>query len=188
MRALRKCRAWLLRLGGLFELRRTQQIFADEIESHLQLHIYDHVRLGMTPMEARRKAILRLGGVEMTKQSYRERSTVPVIDDLFQDLRFALRQLRRAPGFTVTAVLMLALGIGASVAIFTFVDAALLKPLPYRDPNRLVAVTESVKLFPRADLSYPDYLDWKKMNTVFSSFDVYTAPATCSQPPLERSR
>ena len=174
MRALRKCRAWLLRLGGLFGLRRTQQIFADEIESHLQLHIDDHVRLGMTPMEARRKAILRLGGVEMTKQSYRERSTVPVIDDLFQDLRFALRQLRRAPGFTVTAVLMLALGIGASVAIFTFVDAALLKPLPYRDPNRLVAVTESVKLFPRADLSYPDYLDWKKMNTVFSSFDVYT--------------
>ena len=98
MRALSKFRAWLLRLGGLFGLQRTQQMFADEIQSHLQLHVDDYVRLGMTPMEARRKAILRLGGVEMTKQSYRERSTVPVIDDLLQDLRFALRQLRRAPG------------------------------------------------------------------------------------------
>ena len=174
MRALRKLRAWLLRLGGLLGFQRTQQMFADEIESHLLLHIDDYVRLGMTPEEARRKAILRLGGVEMTKQSYRERSTVPVIDDLLQDLRFALRQLRRAPGFTVTAALMLALGIGASVAIFAFVDAALLKPLPYSDPNRLVAVTERVKLFPRANLSYPDYLDWKKMNSVFSSFDIYT--------------
>ena len=174
MRALRKFRAWLLRLGCLFGFRQTQQMFADELESHLQLHIDDYVRLGMTPAEARRKAILRLGGVEMTKQSYRERSTVPVIDDLLQDLRFALRQLRRAPGFTATAVLMLALGIGASVAIFAFVDAALLRPLPYREPNRLVAVTERVKLFPRANLSYPDYLDWKKMNTVFSSLDIYT--------------
>ena len=174
MSALRKCRAWLSRFGGLFGLQRTQQTFADEIESHLQLHIDDYVRLGMNPAEARRMAILRLGGVEMTKQSYRERSTVPVIDDLLQDLRYALRQLRRAPGFTVTVALMLALGIGASVAIFAFVDAALLKPLPYRDPNRLVAVTEKVKLFPRANLSYPDYLDWKKMNTVFSSFDIYT--------------
>jgi macrolide transport system ATP-binding/permease protein len=174
MKALRKFRAWLLRLGGLFGFRQTQQMFAVELESHLQLHIDDYVRLGMTPVEARRKAILRLGGVEMTKQSYRERSTVPVIDDLLQDLRFALRQLRRAPGFTVTAALMLALGIGASVAIFAFVDAALLKPLPYREPNRLVGVTERVKLFPRANLSYPDYLDWKKMNTVFSSLDIYT--------------
>jgi macrolide transport system ATP-binding/permease protein len=175
MRALRQGRAWLLRLGGLFGLQRKQQTFADEIESHLQLHIDDYIRLGMTPLEARRKAILRLGGVEMTKQSYRERSTVPAIDDLLQDLRYALRQLRRAPGFTVTATMMLALGIGASVAIFAFVDAALLKPLPYRGANRLVAVTERAKLFPRANLSYPDYLDWKKMNTVFSSFDMYTA-------------
>jgi macrolide transport system ATP-binding/permease protein len=174
MRPLRKLGAWLLRLAGIFDGQRQQQMFADEIESHLQLHIDDYARLGMTPAEARRKAILRLGGVEMTKQSYRERSTVPVIDDLLQDLRFALRQLRRAPGFTVTAALMLAFGIGASMAIFAFVDAALLKPLPYRDPNRLVAVTERVKLFPRSNLSYPDYLDWKKMNSVFSSFDIYT--------------
>jgi predicted permease len=93
---------------------------------------------------------------------------------LMQDLRFALRQFRKSPGFGLTAVSMLALGIGASVAIFAFVDAALIKPLPYAEPNRLADVTESSgTLFPHANLSYPDYLDWKRSNTVFRSLDVY---------------
>jgi macrolide transport system ATP-binding/permease protein len=90
-----------------------------------------------------------------------------------QDLRFAFRQFRKNPGFGLTAVLMLALGIGASVAIFAFVDAALIKPLPYADPNRLVDVSGSTANFPRNNLSYPDYVDWKGMNKVFSSLDVY---------------
>ena len=93
---------------------------------------------------------------------------------LLQDLRYALRQLRKSPGFACTAILILTLGMSASVAIFGFVDAALIKPLPYKDPNRLVDVTESVPMIPRANLSYPDYLDWKKMNQVFTSMDVYT--------------
>jgi len=93
---------------------------------------------------------------------------------LIQDLRYALRQLRKSPGFAVTAILILTLGVGASVAIFGFVDAALIKPLPYKDPTRLVDVTESVAMIPRANLSYPDYLDWKRLNQVFSSMDVYT--------------
>ncbi|HWY22026.1 MAG TPA: ABC transporter permease [Candidatus Acidoferrum sp.] len=93
---------------------------------------------------------------------------------LLQDLRYSFRQLRKSPGFACTAVLILTLGIGASVSIFGFVDAALIKPLPYKDPTRLVDVTESVPMIPRANLSYPDYLDWKKMNQVFSSMDVYT--------------
>ena len=96
------------------------------------------------------------------------------MNGLVQDLRYAFRQLRKSPGFACTAILMLALGIGASVAIFGFVDAALIKPLPYPNPNRLVDVTESVAMIPRANLSYPDYLDWKKLNHVFSSMDVYT--------------
>jgi len=173
MNAWRQLRAWTLQVAGAFGRDSAQQSFAEEIEAHLQLHIDDNVRRGMTPGQARREAILRLGGVEMTKQSYRERNTLPILDDLLQDLRFALRQLRRSPGFTVTATLMLALGIGASVAIFAFVDGALLKPLPYRDPTRLASVTETVKLLGRANLSYPDYLDWKRMNTVFSSLDIY---------------
>jgi macrolide transport system ATP-binding/permease protein len=93
---------------------------------------------------------------------------------LLQDLRYAFRQLRKSPGFACTAILVLALGMCATVSIFGFVDAALIKPLPYPNPNRLVEVTESIAMIPRANLSYPDYLDWKKLNRVFSSMDVYS--------------
>jgi macrolide transport system ATP-binding/permease protein len=96
------------------------------------------------------------------------------MNGLVQDLRYAFRQLRKSPGFACTAILILALGIGASVAIFGFVDAALIKPLPYANPNRLVDVTESVAMIPRSPLSYPDYLDWTRLNHVFSSMDVHT--------------
>lgn len=96
-----------------------------------------------------------------------------MLDNIPRDFRFAFRQLRQAPGFTATAIVVLALGMCASVAIFAFVDAALLKPLPYGDPIRLVAVFETNALFTQSNLSYPDYLDWKRMNTVFSSLDIY---------------
>ncbi|MBZ5728002.1 MAG: ABC transporter permease [Acidobacteriia bacterium] len=95
------------------------------------------------------------------------------MDHLWKDLRFAVRQLRQNLGFTSLAILVLALGLCASVALFAFVDAALIKPLPYRDAGRLVGVFESVPMFPLSNLSYPDYLDWKQRNTVFSAFDAY---------------
>ncbi len=98
---------------------------------------------------------------------------IPPMNGLSQDVRYALRQLQKNPGFACVAILVLALGIAASTAIFAFVDAALIKPLPYSNPSRLVAVTESVPMMPRANLSYLDYLDWKNMNQVFSSMDVY---------------
>ena len=96
-----------------------------------------------------------------------------MVENLMQDTRFAIRQLRKNPGFTSTAILVLALGMCASVAIFAFVDAALIKPLPYRNPGRLAGVYESVRMFPQSNLSYPDYLDWKRLNKVFSSLDAY---------------
>ncbi len=96
-----------------------------------------------------------------------------MIDNLWRDLRFAIRQLQKNVGFTCTAVLVLALGMCASVAIFAFVDAALIKPLPYRNPAALVGAFETTEAFPRSNLSYPDYLDWKERNRVFSSLDVY---------------
>jgi predicted permease len=171
---MKSLRAWLNRLTGLFSNQRREQEFAAELEGHLQLHIDENVRSGMTPEAARRDAILKLGGLEPTRQAYRERGTLPFLETILHDLRFALRQLVKYPGFTLTAILMLALGIGASVAIFAFVDAALLRPLPYPNPSTLVDVNESVPLFPRSNLSYPDYLDWKRLNQSFSSFDVYT--------------
>jgi len=96
-----------------------------------------------------------------------------MLESLIRDLRFSLRQLRQSPGFTATAILVLALGTCASVAIFAFVDAVLIRPLPYRDPGRLVGVYEVNGLFSRSNLSYQDYLDWKKRNTVFRSLEVY---------------
>jgi len=95
------------------------------------------------------------------------------METFFQDFRYSLRQLRKNPAFAFTSVLILALGMCASLAIFGFVDAALIKPLPYANPQRLLEVTESAAMFPRANLSYPDYLDWKKLSNVFTSLDVY---------------
>jgi macrolide transport system ATP-binding/permease protein len=103
---------------------------------------------------------------------------------LFQDLRYALRQLRQNLGFACTSVFILGLGVCASVAIFAFVDAALIKPLPYPNPDRLVEFTESAPMFPHgADLSYPDYVDWKKDNRVFSSMDFFKGAGDLLQTP-----
>ena len=95
------------------------------------------------------------------------------METLINDIRYALRQLRKSPASAGTAILVLSLGICASVSIFAFVDAALLKPLPYPEPSRLVDVTESAAMFPRSNLSYLDYLDWKKLNHSFNSLEVY---------------
>lgn len=170
---MRKLRALLSRFKGLFLKDTHERELNDELESHLQLHIDDNLRAGMSPEEARRVAVMKLGGLEQAKEAYRERATLPLVETSVQDLRFTLRQLRKNPGFAFTAIVMVALGIGASVAIFAFVDAALIKPLPYQNPARLVSVTQSTPQIPFANLSYPDYLDWKKLNRVFESLDVY---------------
>ena len=167
-------RAWMMRLCGLFGGARRERELADEIDSHLQMHIEDNLRSGMTPAQARHEAALRLGGVEHAKQAYRERSTLPVVENLVGDLRFALRQLVKRPGFAATAIVVLALGIGVSVAIFGFVDAALLEPLPYANPGRLMSVNESSVESPRWPFSYPDYVDMQRLNKSFSSLDVYS--------------
>ena len=168
-----KLRAWLLRFKGVFLKDARERELADELESHLQMHIDDNIHAGMSPQEARRVAVMKLGGVDQTKEAYRDRATIPLLESAVQDLRFTFRQLRKNPAFTVTATTMVALGIGASVAIFAFVDAALIKPLPYQNPSRLLAVTESTPDIPVANISYVDYLDWKKQNRVFESLEVY---------------
>src|SRR5580698_5801109 len=95
------------------------------------------------------------------------------MESVWQDFRFAMRQLYKNPGFAIVAILVLTLGIAASVSIFAFVDGSLIKPLPYENPGRLVGVYETATVCPRCNLSYQDYLDWKKDNTVFASFDAW---------------
>jgi macrolide transport system ATP-binding/permease protein len=150
--------------------------FNSELEEEMSFHREQKERelreSGVAPEAAHHAAALEFGNpTRLKEQSYEVMGFC--FETVWQDLHFALRQLRRSLGFTLTAVLMLALGIGASVAIFAFVDAALIKPLPYKDPTRLADVAESAKMFPRSNLSYPDYVDWKRMNKVFSALEVY---------------
>ena len=166
-------RAWFLRLWNFSHRTTRDGEFTEELDSHLQMHIADNLRSGMSPEEARRAALVKLGGIESTTQAWRDQSTLPFFEALTQDLRYTLRQLRKNPGFAATALIVLTFGIGATVTIFSFVDAALIKPLPYRDPSRLVTIFGTTPLGPRFHLSFPDYYDFKKQNKVFSSFEVY---------------
>jgi predicted permease len=170
---MRTLRAWLLRFTGLFGKESRDREFREEMASHLQLHVDDNLRSGMSPAEARREALLKLGGLEQTKENYRERRGLPLLEVFFQDLRFGARMLRKNPGFTIVAVLTLALGIAANATIFSFVSAVLYKHPPVYDSNRLLVVygTSAAHAW-GANLnpvSAPNYFTWKRENAVFSS-------------------
>jgi len=170
MRTLaRRFRGGLLRLAGLFRRSGKEQDLSDEMESHLALHIRDNLRSGMTPEGARREAILTLGGIEQAKELYRERRGVPVLETTLQDLGYSLRTLRKSPGFTLVAVITLALGVAANTTIFSMVSAILLRKPPVSDPDRLMIVSSINKADPGSLLgvSVPDYASWREQARSF---------------------
>src|SRR5258708_6846441 len=141
---MKRLRSWIVRLASLFNKDRRDRELAAEMEAHLQMHMEDNLRAGMSPDEARRITLIKLGGIEQTKEAYRDRKGVPVIENIIQDIRFAVRILLKTPAITAVALLSLALGIGANTAIFSLVDSVMLRSLPVQKPEELVQVLRAL--------------------------------------------
>ena len=171
---MRMIRAWLFRLGNILNKRSAERDLTTELESHLQLHIDDNLRTGMSPDEARRQAVIKLGGLDQTKEAVRDRRGLPWLDSLLQDTRFAIRMVRKYPGFTTVAVLTLALGIGANTAIFSAVDEILFRPPDVAAPGRLAQLYSfNRKSHTYRSSSYPEYLDFRDEARSFQNLAAY---------------
>jgi predicted permease len=143
-----------------------------EMRYDLERRVEVNVAAGMTSKEAEMAAKREFGSVDLAKEECRDERGTRWLEDSWQDVRFAFRMLRKNPGFTVIAILTLALGIGANTAIFSVVNGVLLNPLPYPEPGQLVTISASKPNFPTGSISYPNFLDWKQENQSFSFFAV----------------
>jgi putative ABC transport system permease protein len=164
---MRRLRAWFSRLGELFAKQRREQELAAEIESHLQLHIEDNLRAGMSPAQARREAIMKLGGFEQTKEAYRDRGGLPMLETFLKDLRFAARMLRKNAGITAIVVLTLALGVGANTAVFGLVNGLLLQRLPVPAAEQIAAlvIQSGDSSLGALGFSYPQFVEFREQTT-----------------------
>ena len=175
---MRVVRAWCLRAWGMFAGDRAERELAAELESHLQLHVDDNLRAGMTPAEARRHAVLALGGLDPTKERYRDRRGLPLVEGLARDLRHGARTLRKSPGFALAGIAILGLGIGVNSAIFTVVNAVVLRPLPFADATRIVKLWHTPPPAQFAGsrifaLSPANFLDWEAQSRSFAAMAIY---------------
>ncbi|HKU26034.1 MAG TPA: ABC transporter permease [Candidatus Sulfotelmatobacter sp.] len=170
---MKTVRALLSRIAGLFDRERRDAELQDELQSVLQMHIDDNLRSGLSPEQARRQALIKLGSIDQVTEAYREQRGVPILETMAQDVRFAVRGMRKNLGFTAVALLTLALGIGANTALFSVVNGVLLNPLPYPHPEQLVILFGKTKEFEHASVSYPNYLDWEKQSHSFSSMAAF---------------
>jgi predicted permease len=173
-------RAWFLQLAGLFQKQQRDAELAEELESHLQLNIEDNLRAGMSPEAARRDALIKLGGLEQTKQIYREQRGLPMIETAIRDVRFGFRMLWRSPGFSILAILCLTLGIGANAAVFSWMEGLLFRPYPMvAHQERLLALDATSRgEYGATALSWPDFLDLQKNCTLLDTLFVTKITST----------
>jgi putative ABC transport system permease protein len=167
-----RLRVLFSKLSGLFRKARLEQQLDEDVRAHIEMLTEENLRRGMEPEEARYAAMRQFGNVSSMKEECRDRWSIRIIEELIQDIRYGLRQLRRNLGFTAVAVITLALGIGANTAIFSVVNSVLLQPLSYPNPSRLMMVyhVPPAKSFPgvtKFAVSPANYLDWEKQNRVF---------------------
>lgn len=166
------CRMFVQRFGALFRRRQLEEDLDAELRSHLEMAVECNVRRGMSTEQARREALFDLGGLEQTKQVYRDQRGLPMIDSALQDLRFGFRILRRNPGFSVLAILCLTLGIGTNAAVFSWIEGILLRPFPLvAHQERMLAVSGTSRgTAGYGGVSWPDFLDFQKNCTLIDSF------------------
>ena len=172
-------RKFLASISNLFRRRRVEGDLDAEVRGYAALLEDERTRDGMNSYEAKRSARIEMGGPEQVKEEVRSARSGAWLETLSQDIRFGARTLRKNPGFTAIVVLTLALGIGANSAIFSVVDAVLLRPLPYRQPERLVTVFESKApndFLSRGAVSPANFLDWRVQNSVFDQIGAVMLP------------
>lgn len=172
---VRQIRGWLARFFGMLNRGRREREFAEEMESHLAMHIEDNLRAGMSPEEARRVALVKLGGVTQVQELHREQRGLPMLETLFHDLRFGARMLFRNPGFTLIAIVTLALGIGANTAIFSVTNALVLRPFDFPDLDRLASVYATAPQQGNylSGVAPADFVDLRRQQTVFADLAAY---------------
>lgn len=177
---MRRCKAWFSRLrSALGNENRREKDLRDELDSHLQMQVEDNLRLGMRYEEARRQAMLGLGGVEQTKEKYRERRGLPFLENFLRDLRLGIRTLGKNPGFAFVVIFTLALGIGANTAIFSVMESQLWRPLPFPDSERLVDVHTALRKNPKQwdMISNSVCLAWMRESRWFANLGAYNFPS-----------